>query len=84
MIRVTTQRDVFSAPAHRSIPWGVDCTARDLAPSWADAGDLQVGCARNGKRIGPDEWGAQLADGGAGIAPAGQVQLGQADRAEGQ
>ena len=63
MIRVTTQRDVFSAPAHRSIPWGVDCTARDLAPSWADVGDPQVGCARNGKKLEPGEWGSQLADG---------------------
>lgn len=44
--------------ARRSVPWGIGCTPRELAPEWAEPNDPLVGCSRNGGLV--TDWDAQL------------------------
>jgi hypothetical protein len=45
----------------RSVPWGIGCTPRELAPDWAEPNDPLVGCSRNGGLV--FDWDVQLQPG---------------------
>ncbi|MEK9810271.1 MAG: hypothetical protein VW362_07465, partial [Candidatus Nanopelagicales bacterium] len=62
-VLVSSTRD-FTKPNkadRRRVEWGIGCTARRLAPSWAEPNDPLVGCARNGKIV--VDWDTLLNDG---------------------
>lgn len=62
MIRVTSRRSITDTIIDmRDVEWGVDCTARKLAPPWADPDSPLVRCSRNGALV--EDWDAQLQDG---------------------
>jgi hypothetical protein len=64
VIRIAHRRNWLLGEIEREeVPWGIGCTARELAPAWTRASANQIGCSRNGREMTDAEWDELLADG---------------------
>ena len=64
MIRVSVVREFLRPEAREDyvVPWGLDTTARSLAPAWVILDGPRGVCLRNGLRIDGEAWDSMLAD----------------------